>query len=72
MMVVFFLEKNLPEKQIGLIEENLKRSSLVKSVQFISPEQALEKFQNNFPELQRIIENLDVNPFPPSFETILI
>ncbi len=71
MMVVFFLEKNLPEKQIGLIEENLKRSSLVKSVQFISPEQALEKFQNNFPELQKIIENLDINPFPPSFETTL-
>ena len=70
-MVVFFLEKNLSEKQIGLIEENLKRSSLVKSIQFISPEQALEKFQNNFPELQRIIENLDINPFPPSFETTL-
>lgn len=70
-MIIFFLEKNLPEKQISLIEEKLKRSSLIEDVQFISSEQALEKFQMNFPELQRIIENLKINPFPSSFETIL-
>ena len=69
MLLVFFLEKNLPETQRGFIEESLKKSSLVKDIQFVSSEQALEKFQENFPELQGIIDNLNINPFPSSFET---
>jgi len=71
MAVVFFLNKNLSEKEISSIEENLKKSSLATNVQFISSEQALKKFQENFPNLQGIIENLKVNPFPPSFEVTL-
>jgi cell division transport system permease protein len=68
MMIIFFLEKNLPADQINVVEEKLKESSLIEDVQFISPEKALEEFQNNFPELRRIIENLRANPFPSSFE----
>jgi len=71
MAVVFFLDKNLSEKEISSIEENLKKSSLAINVQFISSEQALKKFRGNFPNLQGIIENLKINPFPPSFEVIL-
>ncbi|NIO49507.1 MAG: FtsX-like permease family protein [Candidatus Aminicenantes bacterium] len=71
MMIIFFLEKNLPEKQRSLVEEKLRQSSLIEEVQFISPEQALEQFQNNFPELRRIIENLRVNPLPSSFEATI-
>ena len=71
MVIVFFLEKNLPEKQRSLIEERLEKSVLLKNVQFISSEQALNKFRNNFPELVQIIENLNINPFPASFETSL-
>ncbi len=71
MVIIFFLEKNLPEKQRSLIEERLKKSVLLKNVQFINSEQALNKFRNNFPELVQIIENLNINPFPASFETSL-
>lgn len=71
MLIVFFLEKDLPETKRSLIEENLKKSSLLKDVQFVSSEQALEKFQQNFPELQGIIDNININPFPSSFETTL-
>lgn len=71
MAVVFFLDKNLSEKEISSIEENLKKSSLAINVQFISSEQALKKFRGNFPNLQGIIENLKINPFPPSFEVTL-
>lgn len=46
----------------------LKSSPLIKDVQYLSSQQALEKFQKNFPELQRIVENLETNPFPSSFE----
>ncbi|MGB2763392.1 MAG: permease-like cell division protein FtsX [Candidatus Aminicenantaceae bacterium] len=71
MLIVFFLEKDLPETKRSLIEENLKKSSLLKDAQFVSSEQALEKFQQNFPELQGIIDNININPFPSSFETTL-
>lgn len=71
MLIIFFLEKNLPKEQRALIEENLKKSSLVKNVRYVSSKQALERFQNNFPELQRIIENLQINPFPSSLETTI-
>jgi cell division transport system permease protein len=49
----------------------LKKSALLKNVQFVSSEQALNKFRNNFPELVQIIENLNINPFPASLETSL-
>jgi len=71
MVAIFFLEKNLPGKELNLIEQEIKKSPLVKSVQFISSEQALERFKKNFPELREIIENLKANPFPPSFEASL-
>lgn len=71
MAVVLYLEKNLTRIEVNQIEEKLKRSSLVAKIQFISSTQALEKFQIKFPELQGIIENFKINPFPPSFETAI-
>ncbi len=71
MVAIFFLQKDLTEKQLSLIEEEIKKSPLVEGVQFISSDLALEKFKKNFPELREILENLKSNPFPPSFETRL-
>ena len=71
MVIVFFLEKNVSEKQRSIIEDRLKQSVLLNNVQYISSEQALDKFRSNFPELVQIIENLNINPFPASFETSL-
>ncbi len=71
MVVVLFLDKNLPEKDIDALEEKVKNSTLVIKTQFISSNQALEKFQEKFPDLQGIIENLKINPFPSSFEITL-
>ncbi|MGD2245993.1 MAG: permease-like cell division protein FtsX [Candidatus Aminicenantes bacterium] len=70
-LIIFFLEKDLPEEQRNSIEKRLNESSLVNNVRYISSGQALERFQQNFPELQGIIENIEVNPFPGSFETNL-
>ena len=71
MQIIFFLEKDLPEEQRDSIENRLEESSLVNNVHYISTEQALERFQQNFPDLQGIIENIEINPFPASFETNL-
>jgi cell division transport system permease protein len=71
MLIIFFLEKDLPEEQRNSVEKRLKESSLVNNVRYISTGQALERFQQNFPELQGIIKNIEINPFPASFETNL-
>ncbi len=68
LVVVLYLEKNLTKEEIGQIEEKLKHSNLITKLQFISSTQALERFQSRFPQLQGIIENLKINPFPPSYE----
>lgn len=41
------------------------------NIKFISSDDALERFQEAFPELQGIIDNIKINPFPSSFEVNL-
>lgn len=69
MAAVFFLDKDISEEHLKAIEEELKNSPLVLETTFVSAEQAVEKFRSKFPELQGIIENIEINPFPPSIET---
>jgi cell division transport system permease protein len=71
MVVVFSLDKDLPAKEISQIEQQIKQSPFVTKVKYVSTEEALSRFQKNFPELQEIINNLNTNPFPPSFEATL-
>jgi len=68
MAAVFFLEKNISEDKFKVIDDELKKSSLVLRTQFVTSEQAVEKFQEKFPELKGIIANLKDNPFPSSIE----
>lgn len=68
MAVVVYLEKSPESERVQEIEEELKKSALISRVQYVSSEKALERFEERFPELQGIIENLNMNPFPPSFE----
>ncbi len=69
MAAVFFLDTDISEEQLNAVEEELKQSQLVLETTFVSAEQAVDKFREKFPELQGIIENIKINPFPPSIET---
>ena len=69
MAAVFFLDTDISEEQLNAVEEELKQSQLVLETTFVSAEQAVDKFIEKFPELQGIIENIKINPFPPSIET---
>ena len=71
MLIIFFLEKDIPEEQRVSVEKRLQESSLVDNVRYVSDEQALVRFKQNFPELKGVIENIEINPFPASFETNL-
>ncbi|MFW6132147.1 MAG: cell division protein FtsX, partial [Candidatus Aminicenantaceae bacterium] len=71
MIIVFFLEKDIPKDRINSIENLLQSSPLIDDHHFKSTEKALENFLNNFPDLERVIENLESNPLPPSIEATL-
>ena len=69
MAAVFFLDKDISEDQRNSIEQELEQSPLVLEITFVSAEEAVDKFREKFPELEGIIENIQINPFPPSIET---
>jgi hypothetical protein len=71
MVVVFFLDPDISTPDLKLVEERIKTSPAVVRVNHISRQQALERFEKNFPELGEIIKNLGANPFPPSLEATL-
>ena len=72
MVVVLFLEKDISDISYEAIEKDLSSSPLVIKYQYINTDQAAEKFENKFPDLKSIVDNLEETPFPASFEVTLI
>lgn len=71
MAVVFFLDKDSSPVDREAITRELEKSPLVQKTQFVSSKEAMEKFLIKFPDLQGIVENLSLNPFPSSYEITL-
>ena len=62
-----FFNPSLNQADIKLIEQELKQWDEIKSVWFVSPERALEVFQDSEEQLNEIKSIFDGNsPFPPS------
>jgi cell division transport system permease protein len=68
MSVVFYLDKDLPAAAVDAIRQEIARPEFVESVALVAPEEALERFRANFPDLSDIVAGLKGNPFPPAFE----
>jgi len=68
--VVVFLEKDTSEDNIYAIKIRLENSPYIEEVRYINSEQAKKNFSEKFPELNDIVDNLELNPFPPSFEAV--
>lgn len=69
--VILFLEQDLSEGNIQAIEAALNKTELFVFTQYVSSDEAINKFKERFPDLQDIVTNLDINPFPASFEATL-
>ncbi|MBN2199621.1 MAG: ABC transporter permease [Candidatus Aminicenantes bacterium] len=71
MAVVFFLEKDLSPAARTNVLERIRSSPPVEQVRFVSPEDALKRFRERFPQLQDVVSDLGTNPFPASVEVVL-
>jgi cell division transport system permease protein len=69
--VVFYLRQDATDAEREAVESRIRRSPLIGGVRSVSPEQALDRFQTNFPDLRDILRNLGTNPFPASVEASL-
>jgi len=69
--ISFFLEPGIKTADLENIKSEILASGLVEQITFVSSEDALSRFRSNFPELKEILNNLQSNPFPPSFEVRL-
>ncbi len=71
MTITFFLEPGVTDDHITILREEIALPPFVESVEHVSPEQAIQRFSANFPELTDILANLKTNPFPASIEARL-
>ena len=68
MSIAFYLEKDLPAGTVDNIRQEIAGRPFVESVKLVTPDEALERFRLNFPELADIVAGLKGNPFPPALE----
>lgn len=66
--ISFFLNHNIKSEEIDTLKQEVLSSGLNLEIKLVSSEEALQRFKNNFPELQDIISSLNTNPFPPALE----
>jgi cell division transport system permease protein len=67
LLVKVFYEQDANEEQINAVRAKLDADPRIKSVTFVSAEEALQRMQQKFPELTA---NLPSNPLPPSHEIV--
>ncbi len=66
--VIVYLKKDAPPADRDAAEAAVRSSPLIGSVRAVGPDQALDRFRTNFPDLRDILQNLGTNPFPTSIE----
>jgi cell division transport system permease protein len=68
MTVAFYLDKSMPAAAVDALHREVARPPFVESVRLVTPDEALERFRQSFPELADIVTGLKANPFPASIE----
>lgn len=66
-----YLQDEITDDSRAALESYLESQPSVLAVEFISKSHALERFQNDFPELGDVTESLSDNPFPAALEVRL-
>ncbi len=71
MAAVVFLERDATPEEINSVRTLLEGSDKISSVEFIDKNAAMNQFREKFPELENIVDSLEDNPFPPTYEAVI-
>ncbi len=66
-----YLDDAVTPEQLKVIDDLLGNSGLAAERKYVSREEALSRFQQDFPDLAGAADRLDRNPFPASYEVRL-
>ncbi|MEW6380057.1 MAG: permease-like cell division protein FtsX [bacterium] len=71
LQVVVYLRDNLTREQTGRLQQVLASITEISRVRYVSKAMALEEFRNSLGRDARLLDGLDTNPLPASFELFL-
>jgi cell division transport system permease protein len=66
--VIIFFDKETPEEEIFAVRDKLNDQDLVESIDYISQEQALEIYKEDFADNPDLISTITADALPPSLE----
>lgn len=66
-----YLHDTAPDNDRAAVEQFLRARPEVAAVEYVSKEQALQRFRSDFPELADVTGSLEQNPFPSALEVRL-
>ena len=66
--VNIFLQKDIQREGLSQLESIIKLSPCVARYHFVSQQEALQRFRRYYPNMSRLTEELNANPFPASYE----
>ena len=69
--VSVYLRADAGEAQRDSLMQRLRERAEVASVEYLSPQAALEKFRRLFPAMREVVSSLDENPLPASLEVAI-
>lgn len=68
LQVVVYLQDNITQKDVDKLKSHFSSLQEIDEYFYVSKDQALKKFRKRLARNQTILDNLDVNPLPASFE----
>jgi cell division transport system permease protein len=66
--ISIFLNDNSTDNHVAQLEAMIKASPFVSKYQYITREEALNRFRKFYPSMKDLADDLQNNPFPASFE----
>ena len=64
--VIVYLDPGVSEQAVALVQKRLETEPAAVALTFVSEEQALREFSEQFPEESLLLEGMDTNPLPAS------
>ena len=64
--VIVYLDPGASEQVVSLVQKRLETEPAAVTLTFVSKEQALREFSEQFPEESLLLEGMDANPLPAS------
>ena len=65
--VILYLDDGVSVETVSQLRQRLQEDPEVALISFVSKEQALQEFRQQFPSEQRLLDGLGANPLPASF-----